>query len=387
MAGHNKNSSTNKTDTKIKMQKEDGSLTYIIYPKYVYLGIIAAFSNIIVSVTIIIAFSMETSWLNLFQWYSYWAIFSTIFAMIIVIAFAYIELRVVQEHSTNKRIVWQFCILNMLRDWCLMVLFIQLSITSISFWISWACNPYTLRYSSIASHSVLYVMTIVVMLMTVINVRWTSLLFSIYFSIAYYFFTMDVFYLKGTWIYAGMNPSNNFWYIVAISIPISECLLYICAKWVNYYKNKFYSWIWAYDISKTTLTIEEKDAKRMDHVASITIYIIMSVFAEFVIISSILNVLDSGIVIKYPVYFIFTLAFNQIYIVIDMVLVFTGTHASFGDYSWVVYLSIAWNSLFAVVGIIHSFGLYEQWVYIMTLGYMILIAIHRILTTHILSQN
>ena len=256
------------------------------------------FSGIWISASVIPLYGLHYPISTIGRWFSDWAMFIAIPIYIICFVASMLILyfyRLGKDPSTVNTIrykitrIWvnRVC---MLRDILLFPLFCQLVMTTTSFWISYAQNPYIVYLEAYISHGYMLFHTILLYLFTTAYISNWSLWISIFYTICYYFFVVARRLIVGEWVYPGLDPAQNqYWFLIVFGMPVLQIILYEVWRIVNYVKNKFYVYMqtnyFKLDLVhiRLTFTVDPKSYWLVNIMIS---GMIMSIFSVYVLVIS-----------------------------------------------------------------------------------------------------
>lgn len=183
-------------------------------------------------------------------YYSDWAMFLALLVMILgfLVSLISIDIYVRADPSliTNETKI-RFRYLLRIKETLVVVLLIQLLLTSISFWASWIPNPWVIYAESYISHAWMLAFVVYYMLWTTLDPSKWAIMISICYTITYYFFVVGRYIILDNWVYPSLDPvQNQYWWGILAAAVFGQMLAFFIFLEINTIKNKLYVMVHSY---------------------------------------------------------------------------------------------------------------------------------------------
>lgn len=183
----------------------------------------------------------------------------------------------------------------------LIISILQLTISSVSFWICMKFD-WGYGYPTIVSHYVVLFLALFEFFTSIIYMHWWGLVWSLFYAGIYYNFSILVFFVYGYWIYDFQDPKKfSGWILLTIIVIVAQFIVYFALFFLNLLKTKTYIYINQHYF-RATLYDEHTQLKTLDDyyhtdllLWSISIFIIQLVQLMFSTFGSL--ILGSGVFI------------------------------------------------------------------------------------------
>lgn len=125
----------------------------------------------------------------------------------------------------------------------LVISILQLTISSVSFWICMKFD-WGYGYPTIVSHYVVIFLALFEFFTCIIYMHWWGLVWSLFYAGIYYSFSILVFFVYGYWIYDFQDPKKfSAWILLTVIVIISQFIVYFALFFLNLLKTKIYIYI------------------------------------------------------------------------------------------------------------------------------------------------
>jgi hypothetical protein len=310
--------------------------------------------------------------------YSYIAIYATIVTFVIVLTGTCLKIILYLGYKYTRTQIRIINFLDYLRDGLLTVIFVQLFITSNSFWISVKFNPFGLSYSSFMSHTIVILLVFIEILFTVMYISWYVLPISMYYTFCYYFFLLTYFFHHDTWIYTALDPAiDQYWIFVVFAVPIGQGVFFIIFYYLNFLKNKIYAQIFINTMNPTLLKVELIFGVTNREESRYKIFLVSTMIVFLVIYSCVINLILLATNFSSSVFRI-QFVFEILYTILECFMFFFYITFVYVDFSIFVlfifsglsYILLIIKSIFCLAGIYSFYGQNTCWIYFGSLSFV-----------------
>lgn len=291
--------------------KEDKSILNYFHPKLLIIRIIFELLSLGFLLTIPIAYFITADWVKYFTLYSYWSVSISIIAVGFGLSSSILKFISYYYYNTitPKGYNWYVNLIDYIRDGMILLSFLQLILSSSSFWMFVRSDDAGLTYASIAAHGIVIFVIILEYLFTVVYVSWWLLIISLYYAGAYYLFTIYLFFHTGDWIYDIENPVKfQKWFLLLIIAPLCQILFYFVVCVVNFAKNKIFAKIGKYFTSgwikqRIRLGVDAKSHLKIELFISSLTSFIFDLISAFVLIGNLVHIIQQNAGLFTPLLF------------------------------------------------------------------------------------
>lgn len=194
------------------------------------------------------------------MWYSYWAVYKSIFDFFIYSIGSSLRLYLYFKKKNPYEDEWITTIINIIdgyKSLNIIIIIIMYCQTNVAFWISYNFQISGHSFSTFVSHFINLPLILVYSIFIPIFNSWWALIYSELLSFIYYMYMLFTLYYIDDYVYIALNPNNAwYWWIIIVGMPFAQFFGYLILRWIVNQKNKILA-----QIEKTYLYENMKQVK------------------------------------------------------------------------------------------------------------------------------